>query len=281
MNSSGRLQFTKCDATMRHFRCLYDIKDVSDPKVVKTGSASLHYSGSGQFGAMHLPQLQAKVDQVAREQALQKPEIWILDLRTERHFFSDGNPIVLKVEKDHLLDASKSKAQIIEEESKLISGITKTTSVWDRNDQPTTMGDVITSEKDLVETQGWHYLRLPILEHFKPTDDVVEELVTFVQTHPQAWIHAHCYVKERTTEVLALIDMLHYASQVSFDDILFRQRAMDGSDLTKIPGEDSEFHQAAKERLELLRKFYAYCQVADPLHNPACQKWTEWLKSAT
>lgn len=278
MNVTSRLQFTKCEATMRHFRCLYDLKDLPDPKVVKAGSRGLHFSGSGQFGAVHLPHLEAKVIQVARELAIPKPEIWVLDLRTERHFFSDGNPVVLKVINDHILDAKKSVVEIIHEENKLVSEMTKTTIVWDRSDKPIVLGEaVISTEKDLVEKQGFHYLRLPILEHFKPTDDAVEELIAFTCSHPHAWIHAHCYVKERTTIVLALLDMLHHARQVSFEDILYRQRAMDGSDLAKIPDASHEFFGAAQERLAFLKKFYTYCQEVDPLHLPVAKKWKEWV----
>ena len=274
---NGRLQFTKCEATMRHFRCLYDIKDQPDSRVVKVGSTRLHYSGSGQFGAAHLSQLDAKVSQVASELGVPKPEIWILDLRTERHFFSDGNPVVLKVINDHLIDSKKTTSEIIQEEDKLVAEVTKTTVVWDRADKPQTIGDAaIIREKDLVERQGFHYLRLPVPEHVKPSDDCVDELVQFVRAHPNDWIHAHCYVKERTTVALAMLDMLYNARQVSFEDILYRQRAMDGSDLTKIPDESHEFHGYAKERLELLRKFYAYCLEVDPLNNLAGKRWKEW-----
>lgn len=271
-----RLQFTKCESTMRHFRCPFDIKDLPDPKVVKVGSNNLHCSGSGQFGQEHLQQLETKVSQVAQELHLTKPDIWILDLRTERHFFSDGNPVIWKFKNDHLLDLNKSTSEIIQEEDQLISEISKATVVWDRAKQPITLGDtVILKEKDLVEQQGFHYLRLPILEHFKPTDECVENLVNFVITHPNAWIHAHCYVKARTTVALVIVDMLYNARDVSFEDILYRQQVIDGSDLTKIPEKTSEFHDASQERLNFLRNFYAYCKEADPLNDASCT-WKNW-----
>lgn len=279
INVDPRWQLTKCEATMRHFRCLYDLKDQPD-FVVKTGYQGLHYSGSGQFGADHLSQLDAKVEQVAKELNAVKPEIWILDARTEKHGFRNGEPIVWKVVNDHLIDFNKTPEEILKEENALVSGIQKTTIVFDRKDEPALMGDaVIETEKDVVEKlKGFHYLRLPIAEHFKPTDDCVEELVKFVVTHPHAWIHAHCYVKARTTVILALIDMMHNAHQVSFDAILARQRALDGSDLTKISPEISLNHPGQRERdleqLVLLQNFYVYCKEADPLKTG--KMWKDW-----
>lgn len=214
-----------------------------------------------------------------KDLGIQPHEIWILDLRTERHFFSDNNPIVWKVPNNYLIDANKTLKDIVEEENRIVSGITKTTVVWDREGQLGPIGDTqILTEKDLVEGKGFRYLRLHIVEHSKPSDDLVEELVRFIVNHPHAWIHAHCYVKERSTITLALLDMIHNAKNISFEDILGRQKDVGGSDLNKLPDQKHEHYNSAVQRVHFLKLFHSYCKDVDPLRNPSAKTWKQWLQ---
>lgn len=281
MQCTTTLQFTKCEPdVIRHLRFLSDIKKSDDPKVVILGSDNLRISGSGQFGEENLIQLTNRIDEIMEGSSIAK---WIIDLREEPHVFigedKERKPAVWKNDRNDV-NRGKTTNEIIEDEDSRISQIGKTVWIKERKGEKILIeaGEVL-NEKQLVERQGYHYFRLPITDRYKPTHECVENLVDFVVNHPNAWYHFHCYIGGgRTTTALAMVECLYFADEISFDDILYREKSLNGgSDLKKLSDPSELNFPLEKERLKLLKQFYLYCQEEKPLKNPQRKSWKEWI----
>ena len=72
---------------------------------------------------------------------------------------------------------------------------------------------------------------------------------------------------------MVMYDMLKNADKVSFDDIVMRQFAIGGINLTAYnPNKPVWRQKAVTERIEFLKDFYQYAKA-----NPKLQKsWTQW-----
>lgn len=102
-----------------------------------------------------------------------------------------------------------------------------------------------------------------ITDHGVPTFAAVDEVVDAIRDarRSDALLYTHCAGGDgRTTTVMAMADMLQNAAGgISFDEIMNRQAAIGGEDLTETtkPGTVGTLQKA---RLEMLRHFYSSAQ---------------------
>jgi len=135
------------------------------------------------------------------------------------------------------------------------------------------------TERDVVEGAGAHYVRVTITDHTRPLDEEVDRFVLAVRALPEnAWAHFHCEAGlGRTTTFMVLYDMLRNASRVSLDDIVGRQKILSkGYDVLQ-PNEPGNWKAPyAADRAAFVRAFYDYARA-----NPKGQRnlWSEWLKA--
>jgi len=134
----------------------------------------------------------------------------------------------------------------------------------------------VLSEARFVAQKGYAYQRLYVQDHHAPTDDQVDQFMLAVRDFPPSqWLYFHCRGgRGRTTTFMALYDMLHNAKKVSFHDIMARQVALGGEDLTILPSPDSFKYQPALERLLFLKKFYRYAATNQDQFKTS---WRAWL----
>jgi len=133
----------------------------------------------------------------------------------------------------------------------------------------------VQTEKELVESLGAKYLRTPIADHMRPTDQQVDALVTFFKNMPKGtWVHYHCSAgRGRTTTLLAMIDMMKNAQKETLKQIIARQALHGGIDLLNPPMTEWK-REVIEDRSAFARKFYQYC-----VENPNFDiSWSEWLQ---
>ncbi len=134
------------------------------------------------------------------------------------------------------------------------------------------------TEKQLCHTVGIRYTRLPITDHMKPKDDIVDQFVRFINyLPPNTWLHFHCNTGlGRTTMVLVMYDMMMNADKSSLTDIILRHTRNGGSNAMALPAKTFWKYPFLKGRLDFLKEFYVYCQENHPSYQ---ESWTSWKYS--
>jgi hypothetical protein len=153
----------------------------------------------------------------------------IVDLRAETHFFVNGQPVSWGTQGKYL------KTDITQDKCGL-------------------------SERAWAKYHDLKYLNLKVSNYSPPTSEQINTFIRFYKALPPGTtLLIHCRGGlGRTTTFLSIVDMMQNATHDSFDAILERQSYYGGSDLREDKAGDKE--KPAKERLKILKAFYAYAQ---------------------
>jgi Inositol hexakisphosphate len=235
------------------------------------GLQNLKASGSGQFSEKNFYE-------IVRHLRISPQQLIVIDLRQESHGFINGNPITWTDGNDNYGNLHKKTSAIETDEDQLLRLACHAKQVIVNSVENPAKITVqrVNTERAFVETSGSTYIRLPVTDHHRPSDQVTDQFVDLVRNLPgDRWLHFHCKAgKGRTTTFLTLLDMMKNAKQVSLSDILARQQLLGGSNLNEIPKMVGEKKRAAIERLEFVQRFYQYCrQVRDFQIS-----WSTWIE---
>lgn len=283
-----RLSWNKAEKELRHFRTFEDIHQKTN---ISTLGYTKNLSGSGQLTESNFSSLVAKV----KEDSLGEfDKIILVDLRLESHGFINGLPVDWKT-KNNDYNLNKSVDEIkADEKNKLLEIISnKTLTVESKNNRDHTSTEQtenistereieifnVATEEEIATIHGLEYIRLITLDHYRPSDSIVNDFVELIKNNPNSWLHFHCHVgKGRTTTFMAMYDMYYNAKDVEFEEILSRQKAIGGEDLMKHLKKpmDERKRKFSEERYEFLSNFYNYCKNS----NPAVTSWDDWMKAA-
>ena len=268
-------------ALPRNFRTTDDPLKANDRKTPSpTGLIDLHASGSGEFTADNLKLLLARMH----------GPVTIFDLRQETHIFVNGLPVSWYATRDWA-NVGRSQSAIVAGEAARVQSLKPGSEIAVRPGHPVKHGsansvtpeqvtvDRASTEQNIVESAGAHYVRITVTDHTRPLDDEVDRFVLAVRALPEnAWAHFHCEAGlGRTTTFMVLYDMLRNANRASLEDIVRRQKILShGYDVLQ-PDEPGNWKAPyAAERAAFVRAFYDYAR-ANPNGRP--QIWSEWLRS--
>ncbi|PTL75749.1 protein tyrosine phosphatase [Vitiosangium sp. GDMCC 1.1324] len=240
-----------------------------------------HCSGSAQFSLAGWDDIQERLGRPAPER------LYVVDLRQETHGFLDGAAVswyarhnwgcvglagdeVRQLEGLRLRLLARAETVWVGDARAIKEGREPHFTEW----KP---GHVRTEQEALGLPEG-HYLRLPVTDHLRPDDAVIDRFIHFVRDlRSEAHLHFHCRGgKGRTSLFLTLLELLWNAEHVALEAILERQQRFNDYDLRKRPAPDSYKAAFAPERLELLTRFHGYAR-ANPGGGPL--SWTQWLQS--
>jgi hypothetical protein len=265
----------------RNFRTTNDrLNESKGETTTTTGLSQLRTSGSGEFTPEGLKTLLPR---------MQGP-VTVFDLRQETHLFVNDLPLSWYASHDWA-NVGRTQAEIEKQEADKVQSFKPGSHVDVRPGQPVKHGDGssvtpqrvtverASTEQNIVENAGAHYVRVAVTDHACPLDSAVDEFVVAVRGLPQnAWAHFHCEAGlGRTTTFMVLYDMLRNANRVSLDDIVQRQKILSkGYDVLQPPDADDWKAPYAANRAKFVRAFYDYAR-ANPDGRP--KLWSEWLKS--
>lgn len=244
----------------RNFRAT----NVLPARINTTGLADLHMAGGGQF---------SKLAFVKILENLKAKKILVVDLRQESHGMLNSNAISWYGPRNST-NANKSISEIEAGQAALLAALGKEKiAVVNNLIQKTAYGKIekvkpteyvvhqTESEEAFVTSIGQAYKRIFVQDFHAPTTAEVNRFIEIIKKHPKdKWIYFHCRAGiGRTTVFMTILDMMRNAKQVSFENILERQKVLGGKDLTQLPESKRHFkYQWAVERLEFLKKFYVY-----------------------
>lgn len=244
--------------------------------ISRAGLEKIKFIASGQFS-------EQSIENVLKQY---QNEIWVIDLRRESHGFIDGRPISWYAPRNQA-NTGLTFNQIETLEYNLLHSLKKVITVNEINKKKngilvevkTQTFDVnrIETERELVNSLGLHYIRLPVADHHRPNDTIVDDFIKIVRNLPvDTTMYFHCRAgKGRTTTFVVLWDMLLNAKILSFDEIIERQYLLGGAYLDKASYNPEKAWKAewAKERWAFLTTFYRYAQEADFRE----VTWSDWL----
>lgn len=93
-----------------------------------------------------------------------------------------------------------------------------------------------------------------------------------------AWFAVNCHGGDgRCTTATVMLDMMHNAGRVNFDDILDRNMLLYDYDLRKVPKKEFK-RQYAINRLQMLKLFFDYCRDTTPLSGDPPLKFSQWYR---
>lgn len=232
------------------------------------GLKSLKASGSAQFSQKSLQEILQRIP---------SDNVTIVDLRQESHGFVNGIAVSWYTERDWL-NKGKTPEEVIEDENQRLQQLLKTyiafvyaskkfpVPLWVKN---------VKTEEELTTFYGLGYIRIPVTDHLRPSNQDVDTFVNFIKAIPKnaLWLHFHCAAGEgRTTTFLVMYDMMRNATHVQIEDIYQRQYLLGGLNFLNEKTNDWK-KPYADERKDFLNQFYLYCQ-----QNPQFQiSWTSWL----
>lgn len=236
----------------------------------RLGLDELQASGSGQFSENSLKTLL---------KTLPNSKVIIVDLREESHGFLNGTAVSWRIDEMDWGNIGLSLPEIILDEEQHLTNSLNNKSVLLYGEKELKNSSIFnveygSTEAELVESLGIGYLRMPVTNHVRPSNHTIDQFIQFVLARPSdTWLHFHCSAgRGRTGTFLIMLDMIHNARQVSIEDIFARHALIGGKDFSIVPADINWKYDFALERVNLLKKFYLYCQES----NSFVETWSSW-----
>lgn len=202
-------------------------------------------------------------------------KILIVDLRREPHGMINGEAVSWR-EKFNKSESNSGKknSEIIADEKLRLNAAKKNSEIlvnrvvakdkqngWFKEVQPQIVAaQEVSTEEDLAKKYGFKYRRIAVQDHAKPEPERLDEMVNLIKNLPaDEKIYVHCAAGQgRTTTFLALYDIIKNGDKLSLEAILERQHKAGGGKLYESDDEEKDEYRSmlAKERLELIKKFY-------------------------
>lgn len=249
----------------KHFRKTTDSLKVDDGKPLNLkGLSNLNASGSSQFSPNNIKLLKESIGT--------NLPIVVVDLRQESHGFINDTPVSWLGPKNKA-NLGLSKEQVLKDEKAKLQAIQlgKPVTIGDKSIIPTKVQD----ESELVKSVGMSYMRIPVTDTMRPTDEMVDYFIEFVNSLPDnTWLHFHC--KEgigRTTTFMTMYDIMRNAKQVSLEDIMNRQVLLGGKNLLYA---EKNLTGNSAQRSEFIRNFYNYSVQNNDTFKTT---WSKWLRA--
>ncbi|WP_068470869.1 fused DSP-PTPase phosphatase/NAD kinase-like protein [Candidatus Protochlamydia phocaeensis] len=255
-------------ALPRNFRTTQDAFKIKSLALSREGLNSLNLSGSAQFSENALGAILNHLNYPSH--------FFIIDLRQEYHGFLNGTAVswygvrdwdnvgkpledILRNERFLLQDCLKRRTISLN----LIVKKDKTGNKLPEVKQIPFRVFNIATEREIANRYQVHYIRIPVTDHVKPTDEAVDLFISFVRNLPKDyWLHMHCAAGVgRTTTFMAMFDMIKNAKTVGLDDILKRQWSIGGLNFQNLSEKTSWKLPYAILRLRFLEDFYEYCRL--------------------
>lgn len=265
----------------RNFRTTDQIPATQQP-INWSGFTDLKMVGTSQFTEKSLLNILNK---------LGVKHIIDIDLRQESHGFLNEDAISWYGPQD-AENAKLPNNQIIKRENALLSAVATKTNIklyeiLSKNedgyidDAKMNLVPVqqTMNEKTVIEKYGLSYVRLFVQDFHAPSNQEVDRFIAFIKKLPtkHSYILLHCHAGVgRTTLFMVMVDMMHNAKTVSFDDILTRQTLIGGRDLRDISDPNNFKHKTDICRLDFLKRFYQYAQL---YQNQFDITWSSWNRN--
>ena len=252
---------------------LYGLEPEAGPDT--SGLDTLDISGSAEFSAEQFRELAGHIRALAPGK-----EVWVVDCRLESHALLNGISVSWYGDNNWAnkgMTLEQAEADELARFSVLPGTVITAYAAEDNAPGESAEIDVQSwmTERELVESEGFHYLRLACNDHSWPEESAVDAFIAFVQTldTDNVWLHFHCQAgKSRTGIFMAIYDMMKNPS-VAFEDIMLRH-AMSGSSYFPYANPESDIAEVYVLRAKRVRQVYDYLRE---MNGEYTVSWSEWI----
>ena len=256
-----------------------------DPEALPAadGLDTLNISGSAEFSEDQFRKLADDLRTLAGDK-----QIWVVDCRLEGHGLVNGISVSWYGDHNWANKGMTLEEAEADEARRFGSLVGSDITVYTAKDNVPGESRKITverwmTERELVESEGFHYLRLAANDHSWPEEGAVDAFIAFVSELDrmvgldQVWLHFHCQAgKSRTGIFMAIYDMIRNPG-VPFEDIVLRH-ALTGSSYFPYVDESNELAAVYALRARRVRQVYDY------LHDGRAREggisWSAWVADA-
>ena len=135
------------------------------------------------------------------------------------------------------------------------------------------------TEKELVESRGFHYIRIPVTDHTWPEPEQVDEFVDFVRGTDMdgVWLHFHCHAGKGRTGLFTMMYDKMKNPDVPMMDIIVRQTLLGGTYPLYTEASDSYKRPVNEEKARMTELFFRY--VDENIDSNYAISWSEWLRT--
>jgi hypothetical protein len=251
--------------------------DRDDPNAWREELANVRFlkeermSGSAQFSETQFLDLAERLKDQAEE-------VWIVDCRLESHGLMNGMAVSWCGEENGA-NIGKTVEEVEAEEASFSSltgrDITAYTAEKDRPKDPLELTvEKWETERQLVENEDMHYLRLACPDHCWPPGEVIDAFIDFADgLEEEAWLHFHCQAGSGRTGAFMTIYEMMQKPEASAEEILRHQAETGSGNLLDRAAPEKSHEQ--KERCVLARAVYQY--IRENSGSGYAVKWSSYL----
>ncbi|MBR1709763.1 MAG: dual specificity protein phosphatase family protein, partial [Clostridia bacterium] len=197
----------------------------------------------------------------------------IIDLRQESHGFVNGIPISW-YGLHNWANVGMSLEEIERDEQERFEPMVGTVIKAYGTKEPVKETEIhvehFMTERELVESEGFEYFRLPIQDHTWPAPDTLDTFIEFVKDKDDVWLHFHCQAGKGRTGILMMVYDMMKNPQLAMEDIVVRQTMLGGS--YPLYTEDNYKAPYYAEKARMTPLFYEYVHAVNYEVS-----WSEWL----
>ena len=252
-----------------------------DPDYVPSekGLDTLCISGSAQFSKPQFEELAETIRGCAEGR-----KVYVIDLRQESHvLINEGIPLSW-YGSHNWENLGMTLEEIEADETTRFGDMIGTTVTAYGRDDDTPVNETririksVMTEKELVESEGFGYLRLPAKDHAWPQAEVIDAFIEFVKSIDpgKTWLHFHCQAGTGRTGIMMMIYDMMRNPDVSMEDIAIRQTMMGAG--YSLYTEDSDSYKVPlyEEKAKMTAMIYEYIQENHQSNYKI--SWSQWLK---
>ena len=248
-------------------------------KPSEKGLDTLCISGSAQYSAPQFKALAASLRECAGDRT-----VYIFDLRQESHaLVNEAIPLSWYDSHNWANEGMTLQAIEADESERFGAMIGSTIRAYARKDDtpiepPMDIGvQSVMTERELVEGEGFEYIRLPLRDHSWPTAQTIDAFIAFVKglDPDRSWLHFHCMAGMGRTGIMMVIYDMMMNPDVPMLDIAVRLAMLGGS--YALYTEDSDSYKAPlyREKASMTPLFYEYVQQNH--EDSYAVPWSAWL----
>lgn len=244
------------------------------------GLDTLYASASAQFSERQFRELAEDL-----RQAADGKEIIIVDLREESHYMLNGISVSL-FRLHNWANLGLTPEEVAEAEEAAFADLKgKTITAYGEDDELKLEHEsleftveTVMSEKELVESEGFTYLRIACTDHVWPDPWEIDQFIEYVKgvDTDDVWFHFHCQGGSGRTGAFMMIYDKMKNPHVDDKDILYRH-AKTGSNYPLYLGDgDSYKDPLYKEKAEMAPLIFDYIEQNHESNYEV--SWSQWLE---